>query len=638
LAYGVVAVLFSWPLPRLLFTHLTGSPSGDTGVYVWNIWLFRHELLTDGNPFWTSHIFSLTPRVDLGLHNYTTFADLLALPLLPVLGVVGTFNVVFLFTRVLTAYATFLLARRLVPSDPVAWLAGLLFAWSPVMVARGTGHFSLVAAAPLPIMILVLLRLRERMQLRWAVAAGCVVAWAVFCDAYYGVYCVMLALFYAGGETLTVIRQPRPAGESCGLGCIWLDVLILCVASLIAGILLTGGTAWDVFGQRVTVRSLHTPVLLLTVLVVSRTVVALRPRLRWFMPLPPRHAVKLVAATACAATVLLSPVLYAVGSRIRDGRFDNPQIFWRTSPAGLDLLALVIPNPNHPWLGQPTADWLASLPRGYIGNVGSLSLVALLVIAVAVWRSGFRPPRFWTVLTIGFGLLALGPFIRVAGVATYVPTPWALLRYVPLIGSARAPSRFAIVCMLGFSILFAYALHHLTKDRPRRWRMIALAGMLLALELTPAPRQLHSAAVPAIYQTIAADPGHFSILELPVGVRDGVSSTGNFSALTQYYQTAHGKPLVGGYLSRVSKKRVGEYRSIAVIDALMTLSEGRNPTPEQDRRAWAGRDRFLKRSNIGYVVIDTTQATPELRHYAIRLLDLVLVRQSDGRELYMPLR
>ena len=40
-------------------------------------------------------------------------------------------------------------------------------------------------------------------------------------------------------------------------------------------------------------------------------------------------------------------------------------------------------------------------------------------------------------ITIGFGLLALGPFVHVAGVNTYLPTPWTLLRYVPLIGEAR---------------------------------------------------------------------------------------------------------------------------------------------------------------------------------------------------------
>lgn len=66
----------------------------------------------------------------LGLHNYTTFANLLALPLVRFMGVVATFNVVYLMLTILTAYAVFALAWHLTRDGPVAWLAGVLFAWS----------------------------------------------------------------------------------------------------------------------------------------------------------------------------------------------------------------------------------------------------------------------------------------------------------------------------------------------------------------------------------------------------------------------------------------------------------------------------------------------------------------------------
>ena len=45
LLYAAVAVAFSWPLTANLQTHLTGHPGRDTGVYVWNQWVFRHELI-----------------------------------------------------------------------------------------------------------------------------------------------------------------------------------------------------------------------------------------------------------------------------------------------------------------------------------------------------------------------------------------------------------------------------------------------------------------------------------------------------------------------------------------------------------------------------------------------------------------
>src|SRR5688572_32231954 len=110
-AYVVVAIAFSWPLPLNMATHLTGVPGGDTGVYVWNQWVFRHELVQEGHlPYFTDRIFALTQTTNLSLHNYTAFQNLLALPLIGLVGVVTTFNLIYLLMTGLTAYATVLLA------------------------------------------------------------------------------------------------------------------------------------------------------------------------------------------------------------------------------------------------------------------------------------------------------------------------------------------------------------------------------------------------------------------------------------------------------------------------------------------------------------------------------------------------
>ncbi len=149
LGYVAVAIVFTWPLALHLGTRLTGDPGGDTGVYVWNQWVFQHETASGANPLSTQQIFSLSQRVDLSQHNYTAFLNLLALPLIPLVGVVAAFNLVLLITTVITALCAYRLARVAFPTTRVeAFVAGLAFAWSPVLVARTTGHFSLVAAAP----------------------------------------------------------------------------------------------------------------------------------------------------------------------------------------------------------------------------------------------------------------------------------------------------------------------------------------------------------------------------------------------------------------------------------------------------------------------------------------------------------
>ena len=110
LAYALVSLAFSWPLPLHLGDRALGPVGGDLGVYVWNLWVFRHEAAAGHSPLFTSAIFSLGAPTDLSLHNYTLFANLLAAPLLPVLGVVTTYNVLCLANLALGAFTMFLLA------------------------------------------------------------------------------------------------------------------------------------------------------------------------------------------------------------------------------------------------------------------------------------------------------------------------------------------------------------------------------------------------------------------------------------------------------------------------------------------------------------------------------------------------
>jgi hypothetical protein len=109
LGYTLVTLTFSWPLPLRLGDRTLGPVGSDLGVYVWNLWVFRHEAVSGHFPLFTSAIFSLGAPADLSLHNYTLFADALALPLLPTLGVVATYNLLCLANLALGAFAMFLL-------------------------------------------------------------------------------------------------------------------------------------------------------------------------------------------------------------------------------------------------------------------------------------------------------------------------------------------------------------------------------------------------------------------------------------------------------------------------------------------------------------------------------------------------
>ncbi len=637
-SFFVVAVLQAWPLPLHLTTHLTGIPSSDAGAYVWNTWVFGRELIQHGkSPFSTDAIFALDPVSDLALHNYTVFANLVAIPLQPWFGVVGAFNLTYLLNVALAGFGMFVLARRFIGRTPEAWIAGALFACSPYLAARGTIHYSLVAAAPLPLFVYWLDRAWASLRVRDAIITGLMAAWAAFSDPYYLVYCAMLGVVYCAVRALTVVRrQAVPPARGRRLVVV-LDVAIVTLAALIVGVHMIGGGTVRFASLSISMRTLYTPVLLLTFLVVARVVIPLRPVLLWRTDLAARRLMWLGAAGALAASLAIAPTLIAVVRRAFEGRMVTAPVLWRSSAPGVDLMAFVLPNPNHPLTPATLRDELTRQPGGFAEQVASFSLVGLFLIVAAIGRRRFRPPVFWVVVAVGFMSLSLGPFVHIFGINTHIPTPWAVLRYLPIVGAARMPPRFAVVAFMGFAMLVAYALVSLRGSDRRRWAW-SLAGIsaAMAFELSPAPRQLYSAEVPAIYTQVASDPRDVRLLDLPFGVRDGLSSIGDFSAASQFHQTVHGKSLVGGYLSRVTQRRRDFYLNDPFFSALLTLSEGRALEPDALEPARRSARLFLRRANLGYVVIDNSRASAALRQFAISVLGMTRIGESGVHELFVP--
>jgi hypothetical protein len=609
-------------------------------VYVWNLWIFRHELLRHGHlPFSTDHIFAFTGGADFALHNYTPLAGLLGAPLVAPLGLVATFNVLMITAVACSGCALFVLGRRLGLNQLAAWAGGAVFMASPILTARQTAHFSLVIAAPLPLFLWLLLRTLDELRVRDAICVGIACGAATYCDAYYGIYCVLMGAVIVGWRSVRLEFDRATLGP--GRLKYALDALLALVAALIAWRLLSGTTDFTIGGIRIGMRTLYTPVLALFGLVLLRIWITWRPVVHFSDPGGQfRRLVQLggFAVTACLA--LLIPLLVGITIRFFTNRLPGTEIYWRSSPRGVDLLSYFVPNPNHPSFGTVTRHWLLpDNPDAFPEFVGSFSIVALVVVVVAAWRRTL--PQLWLTFTTFFVLLSLGPFLYVGGVNTYIPGPWAFLRYVPIIGMARSPSRFAIVAALGMSLLFAHAVQEWTRTRAGRTSRQRLGmGLLTAaliIELVSIPRPLYSAAVPDVYQLIATTNDEAGrLLELPTGIRDGTSSLGDFNASTQYFQTRHRRRLIGGYLSRVSRWRRTEDLRAPILRGLFALGEGREISPSWKTEASASREAFLARSCVRYVIVNKRRATVGLRAFAVDTLQLATVHEDQDYELLTP--
>jgi hypothetical protein len=630
--YVCVALVFAWPLPARLGEALPGHPGGDTGVYVWNLWVFRHEIVEHGRfPFSTLEILALDSAAPLTLHNYTSFANILAFPLLPRLGTVATFNTLVIASGVTAAFAAFVLFRRLSGDAAAAWIGGLLFGFSPFMTARSMEHFSLAQSAALPAFALALDRVRERPTVGRAAVAGAVVAIAFLCDPYYAVYCLLMAAYAAAWVAVTVRRgagRPAPATLRAVT-----NVAIMCVAGLVLGIVVRGGGRLELLGMRVSMTRLYTPMLVLTVLVLVRLWMTLRPRIA-LVPAALRPHLTGAAVAAATCVLVLAPVLTGMAAHLGERQWIAPRTLWRSSPPGVDVLAFLVPNPTSSWLGWIATGWLMTLNGGFHENVAAIPWTVTFAIALALLYAGLRLPRYWVVFTAVAILLALGPFVRVAGSQTHIPAPWALLRYFPVVGAARMPTRFAILVMLGVAALLVFAVSALRARSRRTWIPAAAVGVCLFVELLPAPRQVHNLRVPSFYKQIAADPRPLRVLTLPFGLRDGMSSEGNFSASTQFFQTFHEKRLIGGYLSRLPYRGVDNYRRLQRLSVLLDLSARRPVSLERMERAIERAHIYPPRLDVGYVVVHTGWVSPQLVAFARAAFDLEYVTSEHGQDLY----
>jgi hypothetical protein len=239
--------------------------------------------------------------------------------------------------------------------------------------------------------------------------------------------------------------------------------------------------------------------------------------------------------------------------------------------------------------------------------------------------------RFWALAALATWVLSLGPLLQYMGKTTFtlfqvtVPLPYLLLYKLPLLSIMRTPARLTVLTMLALGVLVAFALASLLGRRYlERGRVLSFRNAVWGL-LLPALVVFEFLSVPfptvppgwnvPIYRQIAAEPGRFALLELPI------RPFGDYMA----YQTVHGKPIVGGYLSRQPP-----YPILAQTPALHYLEETVAPDDPVVAQVSGGQGvAALKGLGIKYVIIRWWAFTPEQKQLMETKLNNLLARPPD---------
>ena len=143
----------------------------------------------------------------------------------------------------------------------------------------------------------------------------------------------------------------------------------------------------------------------------------------------------------------------------------------------------------------------------------------------------------------------------------------------------------------------------------------ALVSALVALEDLAIPFATVQPPVSEFYHRMARDPERYAVIDVAPRRR----------SRTLYYATIHGKPLIGGYVSRPTRASQRFLRETPVLASL--FAHAPHPGPEASRRLATA---IFKRYDIRYVI----SRHGERRGYIEDVLRLPLVFEDEGLRAY----
>ena len=208
MAYIAVAIYAYWPASLLSHTSLAGGGQGDPAGQVVDVAWIAFTLSHHVNPFFTDFV-NYPQGVNLASNAVAPVIGLLLSPITIVLGPIAAYNLALCLAFVSAACAMFFVLLRVVKSVFAAFLAGLMYGFSPYMVGEGEGHLAILYTAMAPLALYLLYRLMRGQTThpyREAIILGLVLAIQVYLSVEILADLVTVAVFLV---LVVALRHPR---------------------------------------------------------------------------------------------------------------------------------------------------------------------------------------------------------------------------------------------------------------------------------------------------------------------------------------------------------------------------------------------------------------------------------------------
>jgi len=582
LAYALITVVVTCPVAFRLRSALAGAPDQDALQHLWISWWTEKALLDLGtSPAEADYLY----YPDGTYHPMlwvTPYPQVVALPLQLLFGQVAAYNLHLLLSFVLTGLTTYLLCYYLTRNRSASFIGGLVFAFFPNRLSHATAHLAQVVTYFFPLYALYLIRLLcshnggcrgEGRGGGWRNAwlCGILLALSMLVNivhvAYFIIPFTALFILYriAGGKLKGMEKSSPP------------DQRVKRSGSQIA----PAGFAIQRPGGG---------------LQIHREQKCGRVKLAG-------SSLYIVVAFALAA-MLTAPFLLPFAWRSLSGQLSYLRMTG-TANYSADLLGFVTPALSHPVWGRWASfrTWATTvIGRGNaLENTVYLGVVTLLLAGWGI-RRRWGEARFWLILGLVALVLSLGPVLKIGGLQTSLPLPYALLQRLPFYKWGRIPGRanetivlpLAVLASLGTASLLGRfePLRRLRKPL-QGWLITVLSVLILFDYVVAWPFPTMDASVPDFYQRMAQESKDLSVLDLPqwpVWLREA-------SNRAMHYQTVHQHKIVGGYVWRLPEGLEGSMKALQEL-VLPPVTEDMIPrfSPEEARQA-------LNRYHIKYVVL-----------------------------------
>lgn len=218
LAYIILAIFFTFPLILNITDSMSTGKStveneftvdSDSIYLLWNFWFFKHTLFDIGsNPFSYNDSVFYPRGFEVSAGGYeNVFNSLLALPLEFVSdNLILIYNILILFNFVFASYTAYLLAKYLIDDKKISFLSGIVFGFSPYMMARSLIHLNLFTTGMLPLYILLFLKFIKDPTAKNSILLGIAFSLVTISAWQYGLFTILF-LFFSSAFFLIYHRQ-----------------------------------------------------------------------------------------------------------------------------------------------------------------------------------------------------------------------------------------------------------------------------------------------------------------------------------------------------------------------------------------------------------------------------------------------